>query len=266
MKQQALAIVSGITNPSDKLNLLREYLQAFTLRSLHESEAFTSLSFVGGTALRFLYNLPRFSEDLDFSLDSKANYDPEKWLAKLKRDLEFAQFEATLTWSTKTTVHNGWIKIKGLLKEAGLSGHADQAISIKWEIDTRPPVGATTETQVVNRHFLLALRHHDLPSLMAGKIHALGCRTYIKGRDYYDLLWYRGRTPPAVPNLTLLQNAVDQTEKNPWKATDWKKILLDKFAATDFKTVVKDVERFLEHPEETGYLTQELLSQCVVKD
>lgn len=266
MKQQALALVQGINNPADKLNILREYLQAFVLRSLHESEAFTCLSFVGGTALRFLYDLPRFSEDLDFSLESKVGYEPEKWLAKLKRDLEFAQFEATLTWSSKTAVHNGWVKIKGLLKEAGLSGHADQAISIKWEIDTRPPAGARTETRVVNRHFLIAMRHHDLPSLMAGKIHALGCRNYIKGRDYYDLLWYRSIRPPIAPNLDFLQNGLDQTGKNPWKATEWKQVLLDKLSTVDFKTVVRDVERFLENPQEVTLLTREFLSQCVERD
>lgn len=263
MKQQALALVANITNPNDKLNMLREYLQAFVLRSLHESEAFTCLSFVGGTALRFLYDLPRFSEDLDFSLESQTGYVPEKWLAKLKRDLEFAQFEATLTWSTKTTVHNGWVKIKGLLKEAGLSGHADQAISIKWEIDTRPPAGATTVTRVVNRHFIFALRHHDLPSLMAGKIHALSCRTYIKGRDYYDLLWYRSRRPPVNPNLIFLQNGLDQTEKNPWLADTWKNILLDKLSDVNFKIVVKDVERFLENPREADLLNREYLTQCM---
>lgn len=263
MKQQALSLVERITNPNDKMNLLREYIQAFTLRSLHESEAFNGLSFVGGTALRFLYNLPRFSEDLDFCLESKTNYAPEKWLAKLKRDLEFAQFNATITWSNESTVHNGWIKIRGLLKEAGLSGHDDQMISIKMEIDTRPPAGAKTETQVVNRHFLVAMRHHDLPSLMAGKIHALGCRNYIKGRDYYDLLWYRSRRPPAEPNLVLLQNAVDQTEKETWKASEWKKVLLDKLATVDFKIVAKDVERFLENPQEVKMLNRELLTQCL---
>lgn len=263
MKQQALSLIAGVRNPNDKLNFLREYIQAFALRSLHESEAFNCLSFVGGTALRFLYNLPRFSEDLDFCLESKDGYAPEKWLAKLKRDLEFAQFKAAISWNSESTVHNGWIKIRGLLKEAGLSGHDDQMISIKMEIDTRPPAGAKTETEVVNRHFLVAMRHHDLPSLMAGKIHALGCRNYIKGRDYYDLLWYRSRRPPAEPNLVLLQNAVDQTEKEPWKASEWKKVLLDKLATVDFKIVAKDVERFLENPQEVKMLNRELLTQCL---
>lgn len=92
MKEQALEIVANIADPGEKLNRLREYLQAFALRSLHESEAFQCLSFVGGTALRFLYNLPRFSEDLDFSLEKAQNYVPEKWLSKLRRDLEFSGF------------------------------------------------------------------------------------------------------------------------------------------------------------------------------
>lgn len=54
MKDQALAIARGATDSGMAMNLLREYLQAFVLRSLHDCEAFRSLAFVGGTALRFL--------------------------------------------------------------------------------------------------------------------------------------------------------------------------------------------------------------------
>ena len=64
MKEEALALVRGVTDPGQALNRLREYLQVFVLRSFHESEAFRPLAFVGGTALRFLHGLPRFSEDL----------------------------------------------------------------------------------------------------------------------------------------------------------------------------------------------------------
>lgn len=73
MKEQALAIAGEASDSGTALNLLREYLQAFVLRSLHDCEAFRSLAFVGGTALRFLHGLPRFSEDLDFSLDQSAH-------------------------------------------------------------------------------------------------------------------------------------------------------------------------------------------------
>ncbi len=263
MKKEALAVIVDVKDPNDKLNRLREYVQAFVLRSLHESEAFNCLSFVGGTALRFLYNLPRFSEDLDFSLEQKKGYDLEKWLGKLKRDMEFAQFEAAINWNADTTVHSGWIKIVGLMKDAGLSGHADQKLSIKFEVDTNPPAGAKTEILAVNKYFLLALRHHDLPSLMASKIHALGCRKYAKGRDYYDLLWYRGLRPPTEPNLVFLQNAVNQTETPPWKSEDWRKILEDKFTAQDFNVIVKDVQHFLERPEEVRLLTKEFLIRSI---
>ena len=84
MKDEALALSETSPDPDRKLNLLREYLQAFVLRSLSESEAFTRLSFVGDTALRFLFGLPRFSEDLDFSLERDAGYEPTKWLDKLE--------------------------------------------------------------------------------------------------------------------------------------------------------------------------------------
>ncbi|MCK5795636.1 MAG: nucleotidyl transferase AbiEii/AbiGii toxin family protein, partial [Deltaproteobacteria bacterium] len=83
MKEEALALVAAIDDPARRLNLLREYLQAFALRSLHESEAFMKIAFVGGTALRFLHGLPRFSEDLDFSLTDSQGYEPERWLRKL---------------------------------------------------------------------------------------------------------------------------------------------------------------------------------------
>ena len=92
MKEQALTLVRGVTDPGQALNRLREYLQALVLRSFHESEAFRPLAFVGGTAHRFLYGLPRFSEDLDFSLVSADGYAGKKWMAKVKRDLTLAGF------------------------------------------------------------------------------------------------------------------------------------------------------------------------------
>lgn len=74
MKDHALALTEKATDRGQALNTLREYLQALVLRSFYESEAFRNLAFVGGTALRFLHGLPRFSEDLDFSLVSPAGY------------------------------------------------------------------------------------------------------------------------------------------------------------------------------------------------
>ncbi|MBK7599828.1 MAG: nucleotidyl transferase AbiEii/AbiGii toxin family protein [Acidobacteria bacterium] len=82
MKEQALSLARGAGDPGQGLNLLREYLQAHILRSLHECEAFRSVAFVGGTALRFLHGLQRFSEDLDFSVVCAEEYEGREWMAR----------------------------------------------------------------------------------------------------------------------------------------------------------------------------------------
>lgn len=264
MKAQALEIAASVTDPGERLNRLREYLQAFVLRSLHESEAFQCLSFVGGTALRFLYGLPRFSEGLDFSLEQSHGYEPQKWLGKLKRDLTFAGFEATVTWNDRKTVQVGWVRVAALLREAGLAGLPGQKLSVKLEIDTRPPSGAALESRVVNRYFLVAFRHHDLSSLMAGKVHALCTRRYPKGRDWYDLLWYRAQSPPVSPNLRLLQAALDQTEgAGAWPAEGWQEVLRRRLDALDVDALRDDVAPFLERPADRDLLTQEHIVSAI---
>ncbi|MFV1994850.1 MAG: nucleotidyl transferase AbiEii/AbiGii toxin family protein, partial [Verrucomicrobiales bacterium] len=130
MKEEALSIIEAVADPAQKLNILREYVQSQALRSLHESEAFVNLSFVGGTALRFVYNLPRFSEDLDFALDHHHGYTPEAWMKKLKTDLSRAGFDTSVSWNERATVHKAWIKIAGLLSDAGLAVMRNQKLSI----------------------------------------------------------------------------------------------------------------------------------------
>ena len=258
MKDVALELAGRVSDPSGKLNALREYVQAMVLRSLHESEAFTSLAFVGGTALRFVYGLPRFSEDLDFSLDKREGYKPEDWMKKIKNDLRLSGFDAAVSWNDRTIVHKAWVKVAGLLKDAGLAAMPGQNLSIKLEIDSKPPAGAVSETILVNRHALLSLRHHDLPSLMAGKVHALLTRKYPKGRDWYDLVWYRARLPPEEPNLRQLQNALDQTHgPGALNAGNWKTDLATKVQSLDGRALVEDVRSFLEHPAESALLTKE---------
>jgi hypothetical protein len=219
-----------------------------------------NLAFVGGTALRFAFGLPRFSEDLDFSLEKAAGYGPERWLKKIKNDLALAGFDVSVRWNDKTTVHNAWIKTAGILKEAGLAAMPGQNLSIKLEIDTRPPAGARRERMVITRHRVLALQFYDLPSLMAGKLHALATRGYAKGRDWYDLIWYRGLRPPVEPNLQLLQRALDQTlGPDAFRARDWKAVLRGRVRRMDFRALRHDVQPFLERPDEASLLTPDTL-------
>ena len=267
MKEAALAIIQDLPGPTEKLNRLREYLQTFLLRSLHESEAFGSIAFVGGTALRFLHGLPRFSEDLDFSVYRKESYEPVKWMQKAKRDLSLAGFQAEIRWNDRRTVNSGWIRMGDILKEAGLSALKNQKLSIKIEIDTQPPKGETLKRSLVTRHLSFALCHYDLPSLLSGKLHALISRPYIKGRDWYDLVWYLSHRPPILPNLAFLQNALSQTHPDPQiNANDWIELLLKRLESLDTKALIEDVHAFLERPNDTALLTRQnlvtVLKQC----
>lgn len=263
MKDIFLAIMAQEENPVQKLNRAREYIQALALKSLGEAGAFANISFVGGTALRFLYELPRFSEDLDFSLENNVGYSPEKWLLKLKNDYSYNGYDVNITFNDKKTVQVAWIRIAHLLYEAGLAGKKDTNLSIKIEIDTRPPDGARTETRLVNRHFIFALRHHDLPSLMAGKIRAIITRKFCKGRDWYDLFWYLARRPPVRPNIIFLDNALlQQQELLPEKA-DWPRLLEEKTRTLDLEVIKKDIEPFLENPAEADLLKPEILFEML---
>jgi nucleotidyltransferase AbiEii toxin of type IV toxin-antitoxin system len=260
MKDEALALVKDIEDPSTKLNRLREYIQALVLRSLHESEAFSSIAFVGGTALRFLENLPRFSEDLDFSLVQRKTYQPERWLKKAKQDLHLAGLDCSITWKKEKTVNIAWVRIGSLLKEAGLSTHTKQNLSIKLEIDSNPPKGADLKRTLVTKFVTLALSHYTLESLMAGKVHALLTRPYPKGRDWYDLIWYRSHRPPLNPKQELLQNALDQTRgKGTIKAARWQKLLIEKLDSLDVEQLARDVNPFLERAADRNLITRENL-------
>lgn len=260
MKEQALSLARGAGDPGQGLNLLREYLQAHILRSLHECEAFRSVAFVGGTALRFLHGLQRFSEDLDFSVVCAEEYEGREWMAKVKRDLTLAGFDPLVTWNDRKAVHAGWIRLAGILNEAGLSPMPEEKLSIKLEIDTSPPAGARCERRVVTRHVTFLLQHYDLPSLMAGKLHAILARKYAKGRDWYDLVWYLSQRSPVEPNVELLQNALDQTHGDgKLDALSWRKLVQDRLESFDIKIIRSDVSPFLERTQDAALLTRDNL-------
>jgi predicted nucleotidyltransferase component of viral defense system len=178
---------------AQKYNYLREYLQLLILKILDEKGYFRHIAFVGGTALRILYDLNRFSEDLDFCLIDKAHFDFKAMIHVLVKELQQQNFQVEFTAKDNKTVASGFIKFNQLLLSLGVSPHLNQKLSIKIEIDCNPPTGFKTEFTMINKEFLIGIQHYDLPSLFAGKLHAILCRAYTKGRDYYDLIWFLGR-------------------------------------------------------------------------
>lgn len=249
MKDHLLALAAGQKDPSMRLNLVREYLQAHILRSVHSAGAFAALAFQGGTALRFLYGLRRFSEDLDFALE-RPEHDRgiEYWARIVKRDFGLSGYDVEVTLRMARTVHSADVKFPGLLGDAGLTRQRNAKPVIRMEIDTRPPAGAVVETRLITRHFPITFRVHDLSSCMAGKIRALLARPYAKGRDLFDLAWYLTRPDRPSPNFVLLGNALAQAK---WKGPaiepgTWRRVLLNRVTSLDWSAVISDVEPLFE--------------------
>jgi hypothetical protein len=116
-------------------------------------------------------------------------------------------------------------------------------------VDTNPPAGASLTTTVVRRHVTLQLHHHDRASLLAGKLHAILQRPYVKGRDLFDLLWYLSDPNWPTPNLIMLNNALQQTgwEQGELTAANWQNAVRQRLVALDWERVISDVYPFLEN-------------------
>ncbi len=265
MKDYVLELAASQKSFNDKLNVMREYLQAYVLKILHGEGFFRSNAFVGGTALRFLYGLPRFSEDLDFSLEKKGNNSFTEILKKIKQELTLAGYEISVSYQSEKTVQKANVKFEKLMYEAGLSPLKNQKISVKLEIDTNPPRGASLKTQIVNQYFPIAFLAHDLNSLFAGKLIAFLVRKYTKGRDFFDVGWYLSRWKDLSPNMTLLQNGLRQAAWQRVLPTDstWRKVIYQIVKKADWKKVREDVENFLENPNDLNVFTQENVLQLI---
>lgn len=259
MKDYLLELTSKQTGFNAKLNSMREYLQAYTLRFLHEEGLFRTAAFLGGTALRFLYDLPRFSEDLDFSIVKGADLRFTELIKKLKSELLLAGYSVTVTYTEAKTVHDAFIKFEGLMYEVGISPLKSQKFSIKIEIDTNPPDGAILKTYLITKHFPISFLSYDTSSLFAGKMHALMSRRYTKGRDFFDLGWYLSRWKSLLPNFILLQNSLKQSN---WKEAipteeNWRSFISKIVHEADWDKVKQDVQNFLENPQDLNIFTKE---------
>lgn len=247
----------------EKMHRTREFLQILCLKFLDEKKWFDSLAFVGGTALRILFDLRRFSEDLDFSLLPRQSFDVEELNNQLQKSFPSYGLPLETTVKTERNVKSVMLKFPGLLKELGLSPLASQKLSIKLDVDTNPPEGSQSARTLVNKIYLFNIVHYDMASLYAGKLSACFFRTYIKGRDFYDFLWYMGKR--IKPNFLLLNNAIEQTQGINLKITqdNFKEFLLDHISKIDFIVVKKDVERFLEDKGELRIFDPQVIKETI---
>jgi predicted nucleotidyltransferase component of viral defense system len=259
MKEYLKTLLQSSSSPVEAQNLTREYLQALILQILQRAGAMTTIAFHGGTALRFLYSLPRYSEDLDFALERNSElYDFRSYLQAIRKDLEAQGYTITLKVNDQKTVHSAFIRFPGLLYELKLTPHQDESLAVKLEVDTNPPAGAVLDTSMIRRYVLLNLHHHDRASLLAGKLHAILQRPYLKGRDLYDLIWYLSDKSWPDPNLDLLSNALGQTKWVGPSLTieNWREVVRSKIEIVSFEQALEDMRAFLGSNEDIGLLTK----------
>lgn len=262
MKDHLVDLVAQGRSPLQGRNIAREYLQARILSLLQRDGAMVPLAFQGGTALRFLYRLPRHSEDLEFALEGNRDlYSFERWLEGIRKQFQREDYQVRLKVSLERIVQSAFVQFPGLPHELGLSAHRGEILSVKIEVDTRPPAGAQLETSLVRRYVTLQLHHHDKASLLAGKLHAILNRPYAKGRDWYDLVWYLSDSQWPGPNVELLKNALAQTDREGDTVTkdNWRSLVIERARQLDWALVRNDAAPFLEDQAEVELLTRDNL-------
>lgn len=194
-----------LSNSNSSYDALREILQEIVLLGLYDAGFFKYATFYGGTALRILHNLPRFSEDLDFSLlKSNPEFNLVPYEEAIISTLKSFGFDVTIEIKEKNSssaIASAFVKgntIEHLLninapKDITNKIHRDKAVKIKLEVDTNPPLEFETANIIRLTPRPFSINAFTLPSLYAGKMHAILCRAWStrpKGRDWYDLVWY----------------------------------------------------------------------------
>ncbi|HBU69633.1 MAG TPA: hypothetical protein DEE98_04540 [Elusimicrobia bacterium] len=262
----------------DQTNALKEIIQQVALLGLFRAGFFDKAAFYGGTALRLFHGLPRFSEDLDFSLMKKeTNFSLEPYCEAVQTELLAYGFETEVTHKKKssdTAIESAFIKagtLTHLLKigathPAAIGVHSGELLKIKLEVDTDPPSSATYEVKYLLEPIPFSVRVFSLPSLFAGKVHALLCRNWkggrVKGRDLYDFVWYVSKNIPL--DAAHLTKRIQQTgqigPKESLNRTDIQQMLIKKFKDIDYKQARHDIVPFIKNPDEVNIWSAEFFS------
>ena len=256
-----------INTPADSENALKEIIQEVALLGLHRANFFEKAAFYGGTALRILYGLPRYSEDLDFTLfKADPDFSLSPYFSAVKKELEAYGFHAEVERvdkGQKSTVESAFIKantkIHFLKIESIQKFHSEiqsnAKLQIKFEVDTDPVTQFEHETRYLLAPTSFPILSLKKPDLFAGKIHALLFRKWksrIKGRDFYDYVWCLKNDIPV--RLNYLSEKSAQSGNLPkvelQNIEQLKALLSERFEAVDFEQAKRDVLPFIRDPRE----------------
>ena len=259
---------------NDYTNALREILQEVALLGLWRSKFFEKAAFYGGTALRILYGLDRFSEDMDFSLLKPMDrFDITGYTSFLEKETKGFGFDVRvekIDKAVETPVQSAFLKAntKNQLLVIKTGEEILQAIpkgqmlKIKLEVDTDPPPGFATQSRYLLQPIPFAVRAFALPDLFAGKMHAILCRKWkgrVKGRDWYDLVWYTAYHPEL--HLHHLEQRMRQTgdwkEESPLTSEGFKDLLNSAINDLDVDQIRNEMAPFVSSPENLSIWSQE---------
>jgi len=251
---------------ADYSQALREIMQEIALLGLWRSKFFEKAAFYGGTALRILHGLDRFSEDLDFSLlQADPGFELKTYSDYLERELAAFGFEVQVEKkqkSTQTTIQSAFLKANTAQQLLVIKTGDEivrqippgQIIRIKLEVDTEPPTGFATESRFLLQPIPFSVRIYKLPDLFAGKMHALLFRRWknrVKGRDWYDLVWYCSHHPEL--HLQHLEQRMRQSghwqREEALRDDDFRRLIAECIEQTDIDQAKQEVLPFVKHPE-----------------
>lgn len=241
-----------IKTNDDLVNARHEVMQQIVLAGLYRGGFFNKAAFYGGTCLRIFYGVPRFSEDMDFSLlEPDDSFRLENYFESIVREFSALGKEVEIQKKEKknsTNVESAFLKDNTAIYNVRF--RTEKQIKIKIEVDINPPSGFTTEYKLLLLPFSFMCRCYSLPDLFAGKIHALLFRTWrnrVKGRDWYDFEWFvRNNTALNFEHLKTRINQLNQTNREFSKIM-FNEMLKDKIRQTKISMVIDDVRPFVKN-------------------
>jgi predicted nucleotidyltransferase component of viral defense system len=254
----------GCQSATDYENALKEIMQEIALLGLWRVKFYEHALFYGGSCLRILYGLPRFSEDLAFSLlRPDHNFDLSKYHAAIATELEGFGFDVEIQTKDKSVdsqIDSAFIKTGTIINFIRIKVpdrllarlHSNQILKVKIEVDLDPPGNHGVEVKDVFRPIPFQVKTMPIADLFAGKIHAILARkwqTRVKGRDYYDYLWYLGRK--SALNLNHLAARLQQSGHMNGELTTaiFQAMLTRKFQELNIENAKRDIAPFLNDRE-----------------
>lgn len=257
----------ALNTHEDRSLAVREVMQEIALAGLNRGGFFENAAFYGGTCLRIFHGLPRFSEDLDFSLlKPDTNFSFEPYFKTLREEFAAFGFEVEITQKQKTAttdIASAFLKKSSSIYDLQVAGQ--KAMKIKFEVDTDPPLGFATEEKLLIAPYSFYVKCFSLPDLFAGKMHALLYRKWknrIKGRDWFDFEWYVRRG--SALNLAHFCERARQSgdlESAALKPQEFVAMLQARIRALDVDSARQDVMRFIKDSAALNIWSQDYFLQ-----